>query len=167
MVGRIQHLVANHQDCLLRRCLPGHITAAAWILAPDRQRFLLTHHRKLNRWLQLGGHADGEAHVEQVALREAQEESGMQDFEIVSAGAGSALLPLDVDVHMIPARGDEPEHEHHDIRFLLIAGPDQELVVSDESHDLGWFEMRDMGNVIEEESLLRMGRKAAALINGR
>src|SRR5690349_17319980 len=81
VVDRICALVERHADCFDRTCRPGHVTAAAWILSADRRQVLLTHHRKLNRWLQLGGHTDGQWHVEEAALREAREESGMTAFQ--------------------------------------------------------------------------------------
>ncbi len=155
---RIRALMNSHSDCFLRTCIPGHITGSAWIVSSDQQRCLLTHHRKLDRWLQLGGHADGETNVEEVALREAQEESGMTAFELHRND--NQLVPLDVDVHEIPAHGTEPAHEHHDIRFLLIAGPGQELTISDESKDLRWFNRDELLETTREESVLRMLRKA-------
>ena len=79
---RIRSLVHQHVDCFERTCRPGHVTGSAWILSADRRRVLLTHHSKLDRWLQLGGHADGQADVAEVARREAQEESGMQRFDV-------------------------------------------------------------------------------------
>src|SRR4029079_6689737 len=167
MVDRIQELVERHADCFQRTCRPGHVTGSAWILSADRRRCLLTHHLKLNRWLQLGGHADGQTHVEQVALREAREESGMACFELVNIDG--ALLPLDVDVHEIPARYDaaggliEDAHEHHDIRFLLIAQAGQQIRVSEESHHVAWFTPEDVRRLTNEESVLRMLEKALAL----
>jgi len=159
-IRRIRELVRKHPNCFDRSCLPGHVTASAWIVSPDRRRFLLTHHRKLDRWLQLGGHADGDPDVFAVALREAREESGLQDFERCGD------LPIDVDVHRIPARAGEPAHEHHDIRFLLVAGSDDDVVVSAESHALGWFGWEALGTEIREESLLRMARKARRRLFG-
>jgi 8-oxo-dGTP pyrophosphatase MutT (NUDIX family) len=165
VVDRIRRLVQSSPDCFERTCRPGHITGSAWILSPDRRRCLLTYHRRLNRWLQLGGHADGQADVEEVALREAREESGLTDFDIPSFDG--ALLPLDVDVHLIPPHCDaagnviEDAHEHHDIRFLLVARHEQ-LTVSDESHDLRWFTPDEVAQVTAEESVLRMLRKCEA-----
>ena len=159
-IGRIRELVRKNPNCFQRSCLPGHITASAWIVSQDRQRFLLTHHRKLDRWLQLGGHADGDPDVFAVALREAREESGLQDFERLGD------LPIDVDVHRIPARAAEPPHEHHDIRFLLVAGADEDVVVSHESHALAWFEWDALGSDLREESLLRMAHKARRRLFG-
>jgi 8-oxo-dGTP pyrophosphatase MutT (NUDIX family) len=167
-VSRIRALVEGHEDCFERSCLPGHVTASAWILSPDRERVLLTRHRKLGRWLQLGGHADGDANVLRVALREAREESGMTRFGVLCRADASPPsappLPLDVDVHGIPARGDEPEHAHHDIRYLLLAAEGQRLAISAESIDLDWFDPAALGALEADESLLRLRRKAAALL---
>jgi len=163
-VERVRELVRNHADCFERSCLPGHVTASAWIVSSDHQRFLLTHHRKLDRWLQLGGHADGDPDVFAVALREAREESGMLGFDWRGPAGQRAPVPLDVDVHPIPARPGEPAHEHHDVRFLLVARPGQALTRSDESHDLAWFGWDHLERAVEEESLARLGRKARALL---
>ncbi len=160
IVNRFRAFVATHDDCLLRSCVPGHITASAWILSPDRRSALLTHHKKLGRWLQLGGHVDGEAVIEASALREAREESGMAHFEF-EPWAGDVLVPLDLDVHSIPARRTEPEHDHWDVRFLLRAMPGQELVLSEEGTDLRWFSLAEIPTVTDEESVLRLLRKAA------
>lgn len=156
---RIERLVTAHTDCFERTCRPGHITGSAWVLSHDRSRCLLLHHGKLNRWLQPGGHADGQTDVAAVALREAQEETGLIDLELIAE-------PLDIDVHLIPVRLDrdgnqrEDAHEHHDIRFLFIAAPDQPLVLSDESHEVRWFSREEVVEVTDEESVLRMLRKA-------
>ncbi len=166
IVARFGQFIAAHDDCLLRSCVPGHITASCWILSPDDRQVLLTHHRKLNRWLQLGGHVDGEPQIERAALRESREESGMTRFEFVE-WAGEALVPLDLDVHPIPARGDEPRHDHWDVRFLLRCEPGQELVMSDESHDLRWFEAGAVSAVTAEESVLRLLRKTTPILSAR
>lgn len=163
VAARFLAFVAAHPQCLWRHCLPGHVTASAWILADDG-RALLTHHRKLGRWLQLGGHVDGEPQVERAALREAQEESGMQRFELVRWTG--QLVPLDLDVHAIPARGDEPAHDHWDVRFLLRAAPGQELAVSAESHALCWFDDAGLRQRVTEPSVLRLHQKAQALPGG-
>jgi 8-oxo-dGTP pyrophosphatase MutT (NUDIX family) len=156
---RFLGFVSDHEDCLLRSCAPGHITSSAWILAADGNSALLTHHKKLGRWLQLGGHVDGEQQIERACLREAQEESGMQTFTFLP-WAKSSLVPLDLDVHTIPARKGDPEHQHWDIRFLLCAGPDQDLVLSDESNQLAWAELSNLANFTDEESVLRLHLKA-------
>lgn len=159
-VLRIRTLVEGHPDCFERTCRPGHVTASAWIVSHDRSRFLLTHHRKLGRWLQLGGHTDGDGDVPAAALREAREESGLPELAFARNGGG--VEALDLDVHRIPAIGDESAHEHHDVRFLLVSGPDERLVMSGESVDLRWFDRAEAGAVATEESLARLARKAEA-----
>ncbi|RIL08140.1 MAG: NUDIX hydrolase [Proteobacteria bacterium] len=159
---RVRALVETHADCFLRTCAPGHVTASAWVLSPDGRRFLLTHHRKLGRWLQLGGHADGDPDVAAVALREAREESGLARLHF--GYAADAPVPVDVDVHAIPARGAEPRHEHHDVRFVLVAAPGQTVAASDESHALDWFEMDALEDVADDDSVLRLGLKVRRLL---
>jgi 8-oxo-dGTP pyrophosphatase MutT (NUDIX family) len=164
VVDRIGALVERHSDCFMRTCRPGHITGSAWIVSADRRHCLLTHHFKLNRWLQLGGHADGQWQPEFVALREAREESGMHGFDILPIDG--MFIPLDIDVHEIPARFDaagrlvEDAHEHHDVRFLLIAHPGQDIHVSHESHQVDWFTPSQVLRLTDEESVLRMLYKA-------
>lgn len=160
-VSKVRTLVETHPDCFDRTCVPGHITGSAWVVSADRQRTLLTYHRKLGRWLQLGGHADGETEPHRVALREAREESGLTEFCFVEP-AGH-LLPFDIDVHLIPPSAHEPAHEHHDRRYLLIASSDQPLRMSDESNDLRWFTQAELLTTTTEASILRMLRKAQRL----
>jgi 8-oxo-dGTP pyrophosphatase MutT (NUDIX family) len=160
----IQFVRAN-PDCFLRSCHDGHVTGSAWILSPDRTQFLLTHHRKLGLWLQLGGHADGDPDPAAVALREAREESGMAELEL--AVRGPEPVPFDVDVHRIPATPSEPAHLHHDVRYLFVTAPGQTLAVSGESHDLRWFPCARALEVLDDESLLRMARKAHTWLGGR
>lgn len=145
--------VEEHADCLLRSCVPGHLTGSAWIVDPARTRTLLTHHLKLDKWLQLGGHADGDGDLAAVALREAQEESGLAGVRLVSAEI------FDLDRHLIPARKADPEHYHYDLRFLLEADPREPFVVSSESKDLAWVELDRVTALNPEESMARMVRK--------
>ncbi len=104
----------------------GHVTASAFVLSPDGAATLLTHHAKLDRWLQLGGHCDGIADTAFVALKEAYEESGLARLRLASDQV------YDVDIHEIPARGADPAHLHYDIRYLMQAeaGDIQVSVVS-------------------------------------
>jgi 8-oxo-dGTP pyrophosphatase MutT (NUDIX family) len=158
VVERVSAFVRAHPDCFERTCREGHITGSAWILSPDHTHVLLTHHRKLGRWLQLGGHCDGDGDPRQVALREAREESGLADFRFLPEAEDP--LPLDLDVHAIPAQGGEPPHLHLDVRFLLVAGAGQELRASEESKDLRWFERKRLADFVDEESLLRLERRS-------
>jgi 8-oxo-dGTP pyrophosphatase MutT (NUDIX family) len=158
-VDRICGLVRDHANCFERDCLPGHVTASAWIVSRETGSVLLTHHRKLDRWLQLGGHTDGESNVLEAALREAEEESGLTGFEPLPAGGPVTIL--DVDVHGIPARGDEPAHDHHDIRFLLRVSEAQSIRREErESKAMRWFPAAGIETWLAEESLARMARKA-------
>jgi 8-oxo-dGTP pyrophosphatase MutT (NUDIX family) len=158
VVEPVSAFVRAHPDCFLRSCREGHITGSAWILSADHRHALLTHHRKLDRWLQLGGHSDGESDPRQVALREAREESGLARFRFLPEAIDP--LPLDLDVHPIPAHGGDPPHLHLDVRFLLVAEAGQELRASAESKELRWFERERLADQIDEESLLRLERRA-------
>ncbi|MCW5912594.1 MAG: NUDIX hydrolase [Cyclobacteriaceae bacterium] len=139
--------------CFERTHLPGHITGSAWIVNPERNAVLLVHHAKLNRWLQPGGHADGEEDVLNVALREAEEETGIQQFRVLSE------IPFDVDVHPIPERKDFPAHDHYDVRFLLEAERADNIIVSEESHDVRWIALNKLEHYTNEQSVLRMKEK--------
>lgn len=133
--------------------LAGHFTGSAWLVDRTGTRALLTHHRKLDRWLQLGGHADGDVDLARVALKEAEEESGL---------TGLALEPglFDLDRHWIPARGDVPAHWHYDVRYVVRAGEDEAFTVSEESLDLAWRDIRELrDDPASDESVQRMSRK--------
>ncbi|CAN5378825.1 NUDIX hydrolase [soil metagenome] len=148
----IEFVEAN-PDAFERSLLTGHITGSAWIVSPDRQQILLIHHRKLDRWLQPGGHADGDPDVAAVALREAREETGLTSLKLVSPAI------FDVDIHPIPARGDVPEHLHYDVRFLLEADPNEPFGDSDEIKNIRWFSLEMIDNYTDSESICRMIRK--------
>lgn len=157
-VDHIRQFVRVHEDCFERSCLEGHITGSAWIVSPDHRSVLLHHHAKLDKWLQLGGHSDGDPDPFRVALREAREESGMATFREPSGEA--VPTPLDVDVHRIPERGVDPAHLHLDVRYLLVAAPGQGLVRTEESKDLRWIPVGEIPSLTREESVLRLARKA-------
>ena len=161
-VIRIRELVAGRPDCFERTCMPAHITGSAWIVSPDRSNYLLTRHGIFDRWLQLGGHADGCPRPHLVALREAREESGLEGFGLYRDPEG--YVPLDVDIHVIAARSGIPAHEHYDLRYLLAAAAEQPLEISDESHDLRWFSKEELLEIVDEESMLRMLRKGDAVL---
>lgn len=154
--ARMIAFVDDHPfDAHLRSLLEGHLTASALVIDARRERGLLTFHKKLGRWLQLGGHCDGDANLAGVALREATEESGI-------AGLAIDPTPIDVDVHAIPARRDEPEHLHLDTRFVVHAPPDAMLGMSDESLDLRWFTARELDALTTDDSVRRLFARALA-----
>jgi len=150
-VGKFQELL-KQEDCFQRTHLPGHITGSSWIVNKDRTKTLLVHHAKLNKWVQPGGHADGEENILSVALREAEEETGLMNLKPKES-------IFDIDVHLIPARKDFPEHFHHDIRFLVEANEKEKIIVSDESHDVKWVLLSELENYTQERSVLRMKEK--------
>ena len=151
--ARFIDFVATHPDCFARGLQIGHVTGSAWVVDRAGIHVLLTQHKKLNMWVQLGGHADGDADVFRVARREAEEESGLKGLVPVSKDI------FDIDVHRIPARRDEPEHFHWDLRYAFRATEDEIYRVSEESHDLAWIEISGLRAVTQEESMLRMARK--------
>ncbi|GAA5481783.1 NUDIX hydrolase [Haloferula sargassicola] len=152
-VDRFHAFVRGQSDCFERSLAIGHITGSAWVVDRSGGNVLLTHHAKLDRWLQLGGHADGVADPLAVAFTEAREESGLDDFEAVSRDI------FDLDIHPIPARRDEPEHLHYDVRYVLRATGPTDYTVSDESHDLAWIPLEKVPNYTTDPSMLRMLRK--------
>ncbi|MBU3679127.1 MAG: NUDIX hydrolase [Candidatus Kapabacteria bacterium] len=156
VITRFRDFVRREPLCFERSTTEGHITGSAWVVDGRSTHTLLTHHRKLNKWLQLGGHADGDSDVVNVALTEAREESGIDEV--------SPLYPFifDLDVHVIPARPNEPEHLHYDVRYVVLAAHTNH-VVGEESHDLAWVPISQLHDYTTEESMLRMARKWNAL----
>lgn len=156
MLAQILEFVRAHPDSLHRTQALGHLTGSAWIVDAGRTRTLLTHHGKLDKWLQPGGHADGDPDLAAVAMREALEETGVKELKLVSDRI------YDVDRHWIPIRGDVAGHWHLDIRFMIEADPAIPFVVTDESHDLAWVALGDVAGLNPEESMARLVRKTDA-----
>jgi hypothetical protein len=149
----ILSFVKAHANCFLRENLFGHITASSWILSPDRTEVLLCHHRKLDKWVQLGGHADGDNDVLRVSLKEAEEESGIAGIRALSEHI------FDLDIHIIPQWQEVPKHFHFDIRFLLQA-PTKKFTISPESKALAWVNLEDIiSSQNYSASLKRMAKK--------
>ena len=149
----------SHDEVFHREHAPGHFTGSAWLVSGDGEKVLLTHHRKLDRWLQLGGHADGDNNLARVALREAEEESGLHDLDVQPS-------IFDIDRHRIPARGAEPAHWHYDVRYVVRAGADESFVVSHESRALAWRSIADMtDDATVDVSMRRMAHKWLASAN--
>jgi len=153
VVAHFEDLLADPLDPFVRERLAGHFTASAWLVSDDGTRVLLTHHRKLDRWLQLGGHADGDRDLPRVALKEAEEESGVRGLRIEPR-------LFDLDRHWIPEHKGVPAHWHYDLRYVVRAGADEAFVVSDESHALAWRDVRALvADTDADPSVRRMARK--------
>lgn len=150
-------LAAGPGDPYVRERLEGHFTASSWLVSRDGSRTLLTHHRKLGLWVQPGGHADGDRDLARVALREAEEESGLTGLAL---GAGIWAGIFDLDRHWIPEHKRVPAHWHYDVRYVVQAGADEEFVVSEESHALAWRDIRTVAtDPAMDASLRRMAHK--------
>ncbi|EAR09553.1 NUDIX hydrolase [Reinekea blandensis] len=149
----IQDFVQQQTAFWSRETLSGHLTASAWITDRDCRQAVLLHHRKLDMWVQPGGHIDAsDPSLIDASRREAIEETGLD-----------GLYPkhrdiFDLDVHAIPARKSEPEHWHLDIRFWWVAD-DLSLQINEESNDLAWLSAAEIRKRTDEESVLRMVRK--------
>lgn len=147
-----------HPDAYQRDHLPGHITGSAWIVDTSGNFVLLTHHAKLNKWLQPGGHADGDEDILNVALREAEEETGLSNFKLLEDGI------FDIDIHIIPPRKEFPQHLHYDVRFLFEGDKEQSLLMTRESHALEWIPIHQLAHLTEDNaSILRMANKVNRL----
>ncbi|MBA8683596.1 NUDIX hydrolase [Stenotrophomonas tumulicola] len=149
-------LLDDPVDPFLRERVAGHFTASAWLVSADGTRVLLTHHRKLGRWLQLGGHADGDHDLARVAMNEAEEESGLTGLVLDDPAI------FDLDKHWIPERGDVAGHWHYDVRFVIRAGASEAFVVSEESLDLAWRPVAEIAHDPQADaSLQRMAHRWA------
>jgi 8-oxo-dGTP pyrophosphatase MutT (NUDIX family) len=146
----------KYENCFERSCVEGHFTASAWVVNGNNSAFLLMHHKKLDKWLQLGGHCDGNEDVLSVAIKEVQEESGMKNIKPLSDGI------FDIDVHFIPAYKNIPPHKHLDVRFLLQADIGEILIKNHESIELRWFSRNDVLPTTEH-SIMRMYEKWLSL----
>jgi 8-oxo-dGTP pyrophosphatase MutT (NUDIX family) len=161
---------ALHRDALLdllrtspqpywrRHFVPGHVTASCFVLDPDG-RLLLHHHRRLNRWLQMGGHLEAGEEPLDAALREAAEESGLRDLRLLSEGIA------DLDVHIIPEGKGEPEHRHFDVRYIAqTASPHSIVLDAQESRELMWFDLDRAAAMMSGEESLRVIQKIRRLL---
>lgn len=157
MVQDAMDFVRSHPDALLRSCLAGHLTGSAWVVNRARTRALLLLHGKLNRWLNPGGHADGDPDLPGVGLREAREESGLTSVRLVSRAI------YDFDRHWIPEHKGTPGHYHYDFRFLCEADDAEPLAISDESLQLAWIALREVPSLNSSESMRRLLAKTPRL----
>lgn len=141
----LDHLEA-HPDGIWKSCHAGHITASALVIDPEHGRVLLTLHKKLRMWLQMGGHCEPEdVSLATAALREATEESGIGGLTLLPGG------PVRLDRHPIPP----PCHCHFDVQYAVLAPSGAVQEVSDESLDLRWFGYHEVADVADD-SVVRL-----------
>lgn len=150
---RMRRFVQETPGCHRRSTPQGHLTASAWIVDAQRRHALLLHHGKLGRWLQPGGHIEDDATLLDAALREAREETGL------ACRAVTADI-FDLDIHPIPARAQEAEHLHYDVRFLLETPPGARPAASSESNAVRWFTLDEIAALNGGPSIDRMAEKA-------
>lgn len=154
VAAQFEAFLASAPDVFERGHAIGHFTGSAWVVSADGRRVLLTHHRKLDLWLQPGGHADGDEDLARVALREAEEETGVPALRLEDGEI------FDLDRHRIPARKTDPEHWHYDARYVVRCTADEGFIVSEESHALAWREVTDVADDPGADgSVRRMARK--------
>ncbi len=153
---RFLELLSNYSNCFSRELLHAHITGSGWVVDKTQRFALMTHHTKLDKWLQLGGHADGDANILRVARREVEEESGLTTVRSMTHEI------FDIDIHKIPERMAEPAHEHFDIRYLFTANIGEEVVKNEESNKIAWIPLIDLDNLTKSNrSILRMAEKTS------
>ncbi len=160
-IERARVFVEAHEDCFHCDLWPGHVTGSAWVVSPDRSRVLLLHHRKHEQWFQPGGHADGDADILRVALRETSEETGLDPSHIRLVSEAV----FDVDVHAVPASERGPRHDHYDIRFLVEMDDDLEIPGNVESHEVIWVPLHEVARYNRNRSTYRMVDKTRRLRN--
>lgn len=155
---KMKAFVDIYEDCFERSLDVGHFTASAMLLDQDGDKALLLHHTKLNIWVQPGGHADGNPNLLDVAIKEAQEESGILAIVPVSTEI------FDIDIHKIPETLKQRAHEHFDVRFLLQVTSQEQLVGNEESQALRWVDYNAVDQLTQERSVLRLFEKWKKLL---
>ena len=153
---KIISFIEHDEQCFDHDNAMGHVTGSAFVVNNTYTHTLLTHHKKLNMWVQFGGHSDGESDTFAVAKREAYEESGLKNL----SSSTFCTDIFDVDIHTIPAHKGKKSHDHFDIRILLIADMNEPLIISRESHDVQWIKLSDAYKYNSQPSFLRMVQKA-------
>lgn len=162
-IKRATRFIEANENCFERELWPAHVTGSAWVVNPKRSHVLMLHHKKHDQWFQPGGHADGEADIHGVAMREAVEETGL------SAESVSLLSRniFDLDIHVIPEIGDYPVHEHVDIRFLVEIDDQIPIPGNEESHQVLWIPLYQVARYNNSRSTYRMVEKTRHMRIGR
>lgn len=156
---RMLAFIDAHADALQRSCLEGHLTGSAAVIDPSTRQVLLLLHAKVQRWLQPGGHADGDGNLARVALREAQEETGIAGLRVLTPA-------VDLDVHAFHhAAAVEPDHLHLDVRHLVLAPPGAVAVTNEESDGVRWVPVDRIGQEPVDPGTVRMVRAAVTALD--
>jgi 8-oxo-dGTP pyrophosphatase MutT (NUDIX family) len=147
--------IDKNPKALYRENLVGHVTGSALVfnLMTGETQVLLTLHAKLNMWLQLGGHADGETDLKQVALRETEEESGLTELSLITSSLDASIF--DLDIHWIPPHKNVPGHYHYDVRYLVRTSTPEKIQINSESKRLEWFILEKCYSLTSELSMHR------------
>jgi 8-oxo-dGTP pyrophosphatase MutT (NUDIX family) len=154
-IDRARTFIASQPDCFNRELWPAHVTGSTWVVNHDRSKVLVLHHRKHDQWFQPGGHADGDSDILRVALRETTEETGLDQADIRLVDDSI----FDIDIHIIPAMGQDPQHEHIDIRFLVEIDDHLPIPGNDESHEVRWASLSEVSRFNNNRSTYRMVEK--------
>lgn len=148
--------IADHPDALHRTCTTGHLTGSALVVDHSGERFVMLFHRKLQRWLQPGGHCDGDANLAAVALREASEETGIEGLLVWP-------VAIDLDVHEVDPPADGP-HLHLDVRHLVVAPRGAVLAGNHESTSIRWVTEQELNALDPDPGTVRMVRHGLATL---
>lgn len=151
---QMEQFLQSHPDALWRTCLDGHFTASALVVEEGTENFLVLHHTKLRKWLQPGGHVDGSNDFPQSALREASEETGIENLRVVEPF-------IDLDIHLVEPPKEQP-HIHLDIRYLVLAPQGSTFAPNHESTEMRWVTMADLPALQADESLWRLATRGLA-----
>ncbi len=160
-VGPIQfqilNLLENHPNALDRNCRPGHLTGSSLIVRPEDSKILVLFHAKLKRWLQPGGHADRDGDMARVALREAIEETGIPQLNIIEP-------PIDLDIHIVDPP-HEDTHEHHDVRYLVLAPEGSCPRVNYESTGFQWLDPIEIQQIDPDDGFIRLVERGLTMLS--
>ena len=161
-IPRFKSLIVNFPNCFQRSLISGHMTASSWIIDATGTVALLVHHKNLNRWLQPGGHADGEENILKVSFKEAEEETGLKSLKLIRSEI------FDIDIHLIPKHNDVQSHYHFDIRYLFSADINEIHSNGEQSYKIQWVPLSEVKKITESNpSIVRMVLKTKSIFNSK